>query len=210
MPQIIAERPCGLCLLYMTNHQPIHVGVVGCGWIMRSIYTPTLLSMPDLVSVSAVCDRNTRGRPRERRTIPQRGGLQRYPNAILRGTKLDAVLVSENQRKGHYDHGSTETAQGEPARFHALEKPPADQFGGAGGSGCNRGRRVKSFVYAAFNQRAHAALHRARFLPGEDHACFRRAEAPEAGSRDLSPHVDPSHRLRPNILPAVPFQKAGK
>jgi virulence factor len=77
--------------------KPIEVGLIGCGWIMRSIYTPVLLSLPDLVRVTAVCDIN------EAAVQACTGSFvlaTAYTDieTMLRKTKLDAVLVLTNEK----------------------------------------------------------------------------------------------------------------
>jgi virulence factor len=80
----------------MTNPKPIHVGVVGCGWIMRSIYIPTLLSLTDRVRVAAVCDLNEEAA--HACGVPFHAAVFTDIRAMLQETKLDAVMVLTSEK----------------------------------------------------------------------------------------------------------------
>jgi len=131
----------------MTNHKPIHVGVVGCGWIMRSIYTPTLLAMPDLVSVAAVCDINEEAAHASAAQFP---GAVVFNDirAMLQETKLDAVMVLTSEKVN-----AIMARLVLKANLHVyLEKPPAISSEELEDL-IDIEAQGKSFVYTAFNRR---------------------------------------------------------
>jgi len=131
----------------MINHKPIHVGVVGCGWIMRSIYTPTLLSMPDLVNVSAVCDLNEEAAHASAAQFPN-AAVFNDVRAMLQETKLDAVMVLTSEKVN-----AIMARLVLKANLHVyLEKPPAISSEELEDLIAIEAQS-KSFVYAAFNRR---------------------------------------------------------
>jgi len=77
--------------------KPIDVGVIGCGWIMRSIYTPVLLSLPDLVRVIAVCDLNEAAAQACAGPFAQAKAFTDI-ETMLRDTKPNAVLVLTDEK----------------------------------------------------------------------------------------------------------------
>ena len=64
------------------KNRPIQLGVVGCGWIMRSAYTPTLLSLSEAARVAAVCDLNKAAAHSCCVSFSGRSGIQRPPGNV--------------------------------------------------------------------------------------------------------------------------------
>jgi virulence factor len=144
----------------MNAPAPIAIGVVGCGWIMRNIYAPILLSQPELIRLTAVCDIA----PSSARAVADRfGGAAVFDDipTMLQKAKLDAVLILTG-----------ENATGSVAREVLkrgipvyVEKPPAldstelEELIAAEKSS-------QTFVYTAFNRR-HSPLFSALDLSNE-------------------------------------------
>jgi virulence factor len=131
----------------MKNHNPLRVGVIGCGWIMRSTYVPTLQSLAEQIQVAAVCDLNA---AQAGDMAAQFVGATAYTDAaaMLKEAGLDAVMVL-----------TTEKVNARMARMVMeanlpvyLEKPPAvnsaelEEFIAA-----EAGSPIK--IYTAFNRR---------------------------------------------------------
>lgn len=131
----------------MSDSAPLIIAVVGCGWIMRSIYAPVLLSLGHNVRVCAVCDLDADS---------VRAMAGRFANsaaftevaAMLKGAKPDAVLVLTSER-------ATAGVAREVLKAGLpvyIEKPPAasstelEELIAAEAHG-------ETFAYTAFNRR---------------------------------------------------------
>ena len=129
------------------KNKPPRIGVIGCGWIMRSAYVPTLLSLRDEIHLASACDLNE---------TAARNAVEPFPgatvftdvDAMLQAGNLDAVMVLTSE-KVNAAMAQKILKAGLPVY---LEKPPAvssiqlDELIAA---------EVKSasFVYTAFNRR---------------------------------------------------------
>lgn len=104
----------------MKNNQTVRVGVIGCGWIMRSTYVPALQALADRISVAAVCDLNTDLAAETARLFSR---CTAYADAekMFQEKGLDAVLVLTSEKV------NAKMAQmGLRANVPVyLEKPPA-------------------------------------------------------------------------------------
>ena len=145
-------RRNGLSSVFPVKNKPIQVGVVGCGWIMRSMYVPTLLSLPDAIRVTAVCDLNEEA---------ARASAEKFESAtvftdvaaLLQEAKLDAVMVLTSEKVN-----AAMAQRGLKAGLPVyLEKPPAvsspqlEELIAAE-------TRSKTFVYTRLQPEAYAAL----------------------------------------------------
>lgn len=81
----------------MNNDNLLHLGVIGCGWIMRSVYVPALQSLSERVHVAAVCDLNA---ALAAETAGQFAAAAVYTDAkvMLREASLDAVLILTSEK----------------------------------------------------------------------------------------------------------------
>lgn len=98
----------------------IRLGVLGCGGIFKNIYSPILLGLADKVTVTGVCDLNSRNAQLACDTFPQ-ATAHRRPEEFLQSPDVDAVMVL-----------TSETANASTAALALtadmpvyLEKPPA-------------------------------------------------------------------------------------
>ena len=131
----------------MSNPKIVHVGVVGCGWIMRSMYTPTLLSLADRVRVTAVCDLNEEA-ARASAGQFENAAVFTDVRAMLRDAQLDAVLVLTTE-KVNATMARLVLEAGLPVY---LEKPPAVSSAELEKL-IDAEARSKTFIYTAFNRR---------------------------------------------------------
>jgi hypothetical protein len=90
-----ATSPCPK--IAMENFKPVRLGIIGCGWIMRYVYAPILLSMPDRVRVATVCDLDESARAV---VAGQFTDVSVFTDAgaMLREGDLDAVLVLTSEK----------------------------------------------------------------------------------------------------------------
>lgn len=82
--------------LMTTTAEPVRVGVIGCGHIMRSIYAPTLQSVAEICVVGA-CDLNLVAATE---TAAQFMGAKPYADArvMLIENRLDAALILTSEK----------------------------------------------------------------------------------------------------------------
>ncbi len=174
----------------MKNRKPLRIGVIGCGWIMRSTYVPTLLSLPEQAQVVAVCDLNA-GLANEVAGHFANVAVFTDAKMMLKAAGLDAVLVL-----------TTEKVNARMARMVMeanlpvyQEKPPAVNSA-----------ELEELIYCGSRQpdqglygvqpATYAACCGSRFLSERFEESFRGLETRGPQSRDISVYGDPCVRFR--------------
>lgn len=96
------------------------IGILGCGGIMQTIYSPILRSMTDQVRVAALCDLNPQNLQIASRLFPE---ATVYDNAehLINSSELDAVMILTTERA---NAKMAELALRSDLTIY-LEKPPA-------------------------------------------------------------------------------------
>ncbi|AHF90827.1 dehydrogenase [Opitutaceae bacterium TAV5] len=68
------------------------IGILGCGWIMRDVYTPIIQKLSDRVEVAALCDLKPENLQTASRNFPQ-ARTYANPEALVESAGLDALMV---------------------------------------------------------------------------------------------------------------------
>lgn len=131
----------------MKKTEPIRVGIVGCGGIMRSTYTDTFLSLTDVIHVAALCDLSAEALRDRAKHFPEAATFSDI-DAMLRESKLDAVIVLTSEKANA--RMATIVLQAELPVY--LEKPPATSSTELEAL-ITAETQSKSFIYTAFNRR---------------------------------------------------------
>ncbi|AHF91914.1 dehydrogenase [Opitutaceae bacterium TAV5] len=96
------------------------IGILGCGWIMRDVYTPIIRRLSDQVEVRALCDLKPENLQAASRSFPQ-AGIYARPEDLIKSAGLDAVMVLTSERAN-----ARMASLGLQAGLDVfLEKPPA-------------------------------------------------------------------------------------
>ena len=125
----------------------IRIGIIGCGWIMQSTYTPTLQSLSDDFLVAGVCDLNETAAGDVAKSF---AGAEVFTDAdaMLAAAKLDAVLVLTSE-KVNAAMAQRVLKSGIPVY---LEKPPSVSSAQLAELIAAE-EKSASFIYTAFNRR---------------------------------------------------------
>jgi virulence factor len=121
--------------------------VIGCGWIMRALYTPAFLSMPQLTRVTAVCDLNESAASAIAKGIPG-AAVFTDMDAMLQSGTFDAVLILTSEK---FNAAVAQRVLKANVPIY-LEKPPANDSAELEELIAAEARS-QTFVYAAFNRR---------------------------------------------------------
>jgi virulence factor len=125
----------------------LRIGVIGCGFIFRSIYSPLLQSLGDRVQVAGVCDVQPDSLRQAAEIFP---GTRVYTRAeeLLEREELDAVLVLTPEV---YNAPTAALALEKNLAVY-LEKPPAVSHA-EWTDLKNKEARSEGWIYTAFNRR---------------------------------------------------------
>ncbi|MDR1282499.1 MAG: Gfo/Idh/MocA family oxidoreductase [Opitutaceae bacterium] len=96
------------------------LGVLGCGWIMRDVYTPIIQRLSAQVEVSALCDLKPENLQAAARNFPQARAYAN-PRELIESAGLDAVMVLTTERA----NARMATLALQAGLDVFLEKPPA-------------------------------------------------------------------------------------
>jgi virulence factor len=139
----------------------VKIAVIGCGGICQRVYAPILQSMPEQVTVRAVCDLNVENARRlAQHFFPQARAYSDASALLKAGPELDAVMVLTSERA---NAATTRLVLLESSLPVYQEKPPATTVAELKDLIAVESSRP-GLVYTAFNRR-HMPLFQQLTLP---------------------------------------------